>query len=286
MEKWPNFFIVGAMRAGTTSLYEYLRCQPRVFMPSRKESNYFTKSDDPNFVKLTAPVRSKNEYLDLFKKAKDEVAIGEACISYLSDPEAPKLIHDVVPDAKIIIILRNPIERTLSDYLYGIRMAIENLTFSDALKRDLSRLHLPYRSIIKGSFYSQKVKRYIDTFGHEQIKIIIFEEFVQNPKRTVKETLEFLGIKGEFSEFEVKAHNDSRMPRGQLEKALIHSSAIRGIAVKMLPNSVILSLSEKFLYKKDDKPQILPEERKALQEIFFGDVLILQDILGRSLPWL
>ena len=110
METWPNFFIVGAPKSGTTSLYEYLKQIPQVYMSPVKEPHYFSKSivPDNHFLK---PIRDKKKYLNLFEGAKNEIAIGEASPTYLADPEAPKLIHELVPNAHIIIILRDPIER-------------------------------------------------------------------------------------------------------------------------------------------------------------------------------
>ena len=103
MERWPNFFIVGAPRCGTTSLYEYLNHTPGIFMSKVKEPNYFSVSVTPK-IKLSQLIQDKKQYLSLFKDVKDEIAIGEASVPYLWDPKAPLLIHEAIPDARIIMI--------------------------------------------------------------------------------------------------------------------------------------------------------------------------------------
>ena len=111
MERWPNFFIVGAPKAGTTSLHEYLSNIPGIFMSAEKEPNYFSMTVISKDDQSANPIRDKKKYLELFKNAKDEKIIGESSPNYLSDPEAPNLIHQVSPDAKILISLRDPVEQ-------------------------------------------------------------------------------------------------------------------------------------------------------------------------------
>jgi len=100
MEKWPNFLIVGAPRAGTTTLYDFLKRTDGIFMPSRKEPHYFSSIESSYL--YPPPIRNQKKYLALFKKVKGEKAIGESSTSYLWDPNSPKLIHGVIPNAKIM----------------------------------------------------------------------------------------------------------------------------------------------------------------------------------------
>ena len=99
MNKWPNFFIVGAPRAGTTSLYEYLKNTPDVYLSKIKEPYYF--SSFKHLQKPKHPFLKKEKYLALFKKVKNEIAIGEASTGYLWDPKTPFLIHELLPKSKI-----------------------------------------------------------------------------------------------------------------------------------------------------------------------------------------
>ena len=121
MEKWPNFFIVGAPKAGTTSLYEYLKNIPGIYMPPIKETHYFSRIIVPDTISHFHPIRDKNEYLSLFENVTDEKIIVDDSPSYLADPEAPKLIHEIVPHARILMSLRDPVERAFSGYLPRVR---------------------------------------------------------------------------------------------------------------------------------------------------------------------
>ena len=142
-----------------------------------KEPNYFCVSVNPN-IKLSQMFRDKKKYLNLFKNVKDEIAIGEASVPYLWDPKAPLLIHEAVPDARIIMILRDPVERALSHYLLLAGLGSENLSFSDAIRKAIKAKPDYSGRIIETGLYFEQVKRYEKIFGLDQIKIIIFEEFV------------------------------------------------------------------------------------------------------------
>ena len=99
----PNLFVVGAQRAGTTSIYEYLKGAKGVYMSPKKEPHYFSPSAQKQSKKFDDPTLEREKYLGLFRGVTDEIAIGEASPSYLWDPDSPKLIHDAIPDARIII---------------------------------------------------------------------------------------------------------------------------------------------------------------------------------------
>ena len=131
MENWPTFLIGGAPRSGTYSIYEYLNLMNTVFMCPTKEPNYFAPSINDAKM-LSNPIRDKNEYLKLFKNVKNEKEIGETSPTYLWDPKSPEFIHKTIPNAKIIFILRNPIERSFSHYLNGIGLGYETNSFIDS----------------------------------------------------------------------------------------------------------------------------------------------------------
>ena len=139
--KKPNFFIVGAPKAGTTSLYAYLSMHPEVFMPSTiKEPDYFSHKAilAQNLYYNTTHVTNLEEYLDLFSLANGEKAIGEASVSYLYYQEAARNLYDFNPEARIIIILREPVERAFSHYLMDARLGLIKATFDDIVFEKLS----------------------------------------------------------------------------------------------------------------------------------------------------
>src|SRR5262245_16436607 len=117
----PNFFIVGAAKAGTTSLHAYLSAHPQVFMPALKEPHYFADFElSPEFDNFMPVIRDQPAYQDLFRGSQGSTAVGEASPSYLCDPAAAARIKAAIPDAKIVISLRNPVDRAYSHYLMDL----------------------------------------------------------------------------------------------------------------------------------------------------------------------
>jgi hypothetical protein len=301
-EIWPNFFIVGAQKAGTTSLYFYLKEIPGVYMSPLKEPFYFATHAVSN--SASDLIRDKKEYLRLFEKASGYVAIGEATPIYLWDPDAPKLIHETIPHARIIMILRDPIERAYSNYLMYVRYSGIKSSFYDELMRDYEiqeKLYGKSQLYVELGMYYEQVKRYFDLFGREQVKVIIFEEFVQHPEQSINELLAFLGVNYTVTAIK-EQYNPYSIPRSPLSRlifAFFRWLRVRNIKfykiLMLLPDSIVESLpvpagnssnfATKVLFKRIQKPKIEPEAFKFLQEIFYDDVLKLQSLLGRSLPW-
>jgi Sulfotransferase family len=134
----PDFFVVGAAKSGTTSLYHYLDQHPDVYMPRNKEPHYFSRV--PPFPgRGSHPVTSEEEYLDLFKLWNKESVAGEASPSYLWDEKAPYRIKETVPQAKIIAILRHPVERAYSHYLMDVKAASKTSPSCSAESRSTNR---------------------------------------------------------------------------------------------------------------------------------------------------
>jgi len=284
MEKWPNFFIVGAPRSGTTSLYENLKKIPGIYLSKIKEPEYFS----PNCSKRNKIVRivDKKKYLTLFVDVNDESAIGEASTSYLEDPDSPKLIHEVVPNARIIVSLRNPIERAYSHYLIHRRGNIEKQSFHEAIRKILKKYDpLTSNHYLHAGLYSKQLLQYINTFGKKNIKILIFEEFIKNKRKGFQDILSFLNIKFNLDNLDYEAFHSFELPKGKIATKILHSNKIKKIAGKLIPTDNRQILKEKLLMNTD-KPQMMNEDRKMLEDFYKEDVKELKNILGRDLPWL
>jgi len=285
MEQWPTFFIVGAQRAGTTSLYEYLKEIPSIYMSAIKEPNYFAVSVNDDELLIT-PIRDKAKYLELFQNAKQNALIGDASPTYLWDPKTPKLIHEVVPSAKIIIILRNPVERAYSHYFWLVVTKGERASFEDLIKKSNKLSHKDFSGrVISAGFYSEQVKRYLETFGPNQIKIIIFEEFIKEPKLKVKEILKFLDVKEEPPASVGTVFNQAIIPRSGLSSRILKNKMIKKTARRLFPPSIGEVVIKKILGKKETKPEMSEKDRKFLEQIYREDIIKLEKYINRKLPW-
>ena len=177
-ETWPNFFIVGAAKAGTSSLYAYLKNTPGVYMSEHKEPHYFVDN-------MKTGAYDESKYLQLFKKIKNEKAIGEASTGYLIDPSSAKCIHDKIPDAKIIILLRDPVERAVSDYLMFTKRTKKDLSSHEIFLETFgTKFGLKYdkNPYLGRGLYSSQVKKYLKIFGEENVGIWFFEDMKKEKK--------------------------------------------------------------------------------------------------------
>jgi len=282
----PDFLIVGAPKAATTTLYHYLTQIPEIYMSPKKSPEYFTKNYPKSF--FTRPIKDRKKYISLFKDVKNEKAVGEASVFYLIDPESPKLIKNEILDARIIMILRDPIQRAFSHYLMFYSAGVEKLTFLDRIEKEKKMLEKgfdPESYCLLPSFYYESVKRYFDIFGRNNVKVFIFEEFIKDPKKIVKELLNFINVDCEIPKFEKETYNPFSKPRGKLAQILLSDRRIMPITGDIIPDKIRWRIKEKFLIKEDDKPKISEREKSILKEVFKDDVNKLSNLLERELPW-
>lgn len=207
--KKPSFFIVGAPRSGTTALYEFLRAHPGVYMPIHKEPHFFATDISPRNRWMKA-FRVKRNYLKLFDQAKENQISGEASVLYLLSTVAAKKIKKFNPNAKIIIMLRSPLEVMYSLYYqlhYGGDEPAES--FAEALALESMRRRgkkVPKTLRMKNFYYYRKVanfstqvKKYLDIFPKQQMKVIIYEDFRKDPVKVYKSVLRFLNVDTNFN---------------------------------------------------------------------------------------
>ena len=285
MELWPNFFIIGAPKAGTTSLYQYLKKIPGIYISQKKEPNYFSVKTIPDKEPFK-PIRDTVSYLELFNQVKDEKIIGESSTNYLYDPEAAKLIHQKVPNAYILASLRDPVERAWSHYLMIEQTRSKNYRFGEQVKKELRHeidFNKPHLRL-KAGLYCNDVKKYLELFGKNQVKIIIFEEWIKDVKNTVNEIIRFLGLDYIVNDNLQDIYYRYVEPRGSISKAIIRNPNIRKIFTSLFSHSNNEVL-RRFLVKKNTKPKMNEEDREKLVKFYQDDVRELEKLLGRKLHW-
>lgn len=311
-EKLPNFFIVGAAKSGTTSLYEYLRQHPEVYMAPIKETHHFSTDIDPdsfrpNYARslnkdLTkwlqgdmkegifhAFVRDRNQYEQLFRLVDKQKAIGEVTNSYLYSSQAAANIRQRFPQARIIMMLRNPADRAFSHYLMDLRIGYETEDFMTALKKDMARNPKGWgisNMYIEIGQYARQVQRYLDTFPAEQVRIYLFDDFVKNPEAIVRDLFRFIGVSDAVHIDFSRKYNPSFIPKNRLVQSLNAQKRLRDWLKSVLPRSLKRKAKTAFFTDKN-LPRMQPEERRFLIGIFEDDIRELSRLLGRDLSaWL
>jgi hypothetical protein len=296
---WPNFFIVGAASSGTTSLFTYLKQHPEVFLPALKEPHYFAQLR-PSYEQryLFTYVSTESDYLALFSKAGGCKAIGEASPSYLWCPEAPARIARAVPAARIIILLRDPVERAYSHYLMNLREGLQRRPFFEALQEDWRRPQKGWgvsQLYVELGLYAEQVKRYLATFGPEQVRIVLFDEMrrgSENRKAALAGVLEFIGADADYIDrIDMSyAENSFGVARWPWAQRLAGSNWARRAGQILVPRRIGANhaikrlIFQRFFVKSVPRPKIDPDARQWLCEIFEPDLRALEALLGRELP--
>ena len=173
--KIPEFFLVGAAKSGTSSLYMYLTQHPRVFVPPIKEPHFFSDFHHP----ALAHIDTLDKYLALFDDCPENALAGDASTSYLYSRGAPRRIQALQPRARIMAILRNPIDRAYSFYWHNRRDFHEPLSFEDALEAEPGRIEerAGFAShYVRSGMYHDQVRNYIDTFGRDRVRVWLTED--------------------------------------------------------------------------------------------------------------
>lgn len=297
----PNLFIIGAAKAGTTSLYEYLRGHPEVYMSPVKEPAYFSPDMPPPRVKFEHG-RDEARYLELFAAAPSGARrIGEASTSYLPSRRAPELIAGMTPQPWIVAMLRNPIDTMHS--LHGHRLSAGTETIADfaaALDADLAedRGGPERRAEVErgGSYrdrtrYADQLPRWLEAFG-DRVKVIIFEEFFAQPRPAFAELLRFLEVDDAYQPPAFAVHNPRHERRRGPIRRLLKNPLATWVARTLLPRLLGVErtarLSRRFRHsavnrREIERAPIDAELRARLQRELTPDVERLGELLGRDL---
>jgi len=297
MEKFPNFLIVGAAKSGTTSLFHYLNQHPDVYIPPIKECRFFSQMSS-NQKGLGAEkfqnegIRDWNEYKKLFT-GRREKALGDISNDYFyyyktSIKNIKKYLGEKV---KIIIVLRNPIDRAYSNYLHHVREGWENLSFEEALKKEEERIKKgwawPYHYVKVGMYYEQ-VRAYIENF--KNVKIYLYEDLknIQNFMESLFLFLEVEPLKLNFNKrYNISGYPKSKMVHYLLIKDNILKKIFRALLRSFLPEKIREEIRFKVMQKNLKKVPMKEETRRNLVEIYRNNVLKLQELIKRDLSmWL
>lgn len=295
MSKLPNFLIIGAAKGGTTSLYHYLDQHPQIYMSPVKEPRFFAlEGEELNFqnpdkaINQTS-ITSLSEYYKLFGDVTDETAVGEASPLYLYSSKAVERIAHYVPDAKLIAVLRNPVDRAYSCYKHLI--ALEPFSFADALKEEENRIQKNWAHLWhyqRAGYYYEQLKRYFERFDKAQIRVYLFDNLKNRPLEVVQDTLSFLEVDPSFVP-DLAYKNVSNNPKVKfLQNILNGKNSVRSSLKQVLPSPLRTSAASRIRsWNSKDFPPIEHDVRARLTEGYKEDILNLQQLIGQDLShWL
>lgn len=294
MNPKPVFFIVGAPKCGTTALYYYLKQHPQLYLPQKEL--YFFGSD----FTFRHPRPTHSYYLSLFKEAKPGQLCGEASVWYLYSQNAAREIYDFNPNARIIIMLRNPVQMLYALHSQQVYEGNENLpVFEDALLAEPLRrrgkmlpplIGCPY----EGLFYSDvarftpQVSRFLNVFGPDRVKIILYDDFAANAAAVYRQTLAFLGVDAGFT-VETKRINPNKTIKYPLLRNLLkrRSAAWVNLVKTLLPSKKVRKWVQNKLWavntQYEERKPLNPQTQAFLEQAFTPDIAALSRLLNRNL---
>ena len=277
-----DFFIVGAPKAGTTSLYHYLSEHPETDMSILKEPNYFSEKSikDNDLYYKSYPIKKLSRYHSLFKN--NNLIKGEASVSYLYYKDVAKSIKAYNSSARIIIMLRDPIERAFSHYLMDFRLGLINDTFENIIfqKSNLSNSKTYFQQYVKLGEYTNQIKRYFNEFPSEQILVVDYDDFKNKTSDVVKKVYKFLKIDINFSPELNNKHNARFIVNNRLLKFLFSKIIIRKAMNLIFPKFIKSFIKNQFFNNKP--PILLSSSRLYLRQYFKKDVENLSNFLQKD----
>jgi hypothetical protein len=278
-----DFFVIGVARGGTTSLYNYLQQHPGIFLPKVKECNFFSEVASLDKEAYDTPeedkeyhmkiIQDEKVYFGLFEKAEDSQLKGEISPSYLWDKNTAERIYNHNPNAKLLISLRNPIERAHSHYLMNYQTGHDKESSFEAA------LHAPKRRIWGGGnmylemgMYYQQLKPYYHRFNTENIKVIVSEVWTRNNGEALNDIYKFLGLHS-FDHYEVDtAHNAAKQLKNKGLLEFLRLEKIKRPLKWLLPEKAKDKLKDRWFYKEGEKQFVNPETYHKLEGYFREDI--------------
>lgn len=289
MDRKLDFVIVGAQKSATTALYDFLQQHPDIFLPRTKEIHYFAQDE---FYRLG------DSYLDTYyRELDDQPLVGSAYAHLMYFPKGAGRIYQHNPEARILAVLRNPIDRAWSAYWFARRNGWETLpTFEQALQREPERLLASFEeraelTYVSHGHYAEQLEPYFRLFGKERVKVLLTNDLADGAMGTVVEVLAWLGLNGDATKIDVRKRlNVAGMPRFPGLQRLLQSARVRRLLRRSTPASVRFSIRE-FVIKpilrlnvdRFEYPEMDPATRTRLSEYFEPHNRRLERLIERDL---
>ncbi len=307
VEPQLNFFLIGAPKSGTSLIHDRMSRHPQVYLSPLKEPNHFASDIDaaqfspafranhpddletyfarrPLTRRQVGFVTDPGQYAALFADSLPEhKVIGECSTSYLWSAEAADAIGEKYPEARILAVLRNPVDRLFSHWLMARKYGFTRAPLLEAVQKDLAHESPGWgRSelFVEAGRYAVQLERWLRVYPAGQVKVLLHEDL--GSEATWKGLAEWLGLDGEIPESGTERVNPAGLPRWEGVNRWLTSSGLKGRMAEWMPASMKASLRSKW-YSSEDMPRLQPDERRILFRHFEQDVALLEQLLGRDL---
>lgn len=288
----PDFAIVGAAKAGTTSLHSYLSQHPQISATVPKETFHFVRPEieacrgvGAGYAPRPIPA-TLADYAGRFVPPAPDNLRGESCVAYLYFPAAAGRIAAANPDCRIVVMLRDPVQRAFSNYLHHVRDGLEPLDFRAALAASTRRVEQGWWfgfDYIGGSRYATQLTGYCDRFPREHVRVLWYDEFCARPDATCREIFDLVGV-DRHAPLDVRAElNVSTIPRASFRPLLQGLDTLglrlRNVMSRRKYKRLVGAIRSAVSYK----PTLSEHERLALSVQFRDDVRQVEHLTGRDL---
>ncbi|MGI8777110.1 MAG: sulfotransferase family protein [Acidimicrobiales bacterium] len=278
----PAFVLVGVPRAGTTSLYRYLGQHPQVWLSEIKEINFLSYPGEEvaasRYPWLRFPVRTIEEYERLFARGPGQVAVDFSASCFRS-PVAIDRIRRFVPDARLFVVLRDPVARAWSAYLTRVQKRYESRPPHEAMVRG--------EPVVDNSFYSERLEAFQAAFGADRLRVWLFDDLTERPAATVAEVFAFLGVDPEVPVDLSTVYNKGGVPRSAALHRLLPGYQRRRQLASALPAPIRAAARRVWHLNQAPAPTLPPEVATRLRALYRDDVLRVERLIGRDLgTWL
>jgi hypothetical protein len=272
-----NTFIVGAPKAGTSSLHFYLNQHPEICMSSVKEPNFFSAKEVENLYYNSQIITSTNDYNSLFES---NVKIkGESSVSYLYYREVAKRIYEYNAEAKIIIMLRKPAERLFSHYLMDKRLGLCSVSLQEIY--DNRVVHsLFFQQFFSLGNYSEQIKKYQEFFDKSQVLILFYDDLKSDIESEVDKVFSFLGV--EKKEVDLQVKNQMLVTNNLLLSALYKYRFFRKFLRFVFPSSLVKAIKKTFFNSKN-KDKLSLSELKMISNYYEDEISNLEVLINKDL---
>jgi len=282
----PNFICPGAQKSATTTLHDILIQHPNIYLPENKETHFFDKDEKYD--------KGIDFYLnEYYSDIKNEKIIGDITPGYMFFEDSVKRIYNTLGDnIKIIFMLRNPVERAYSHYWMSYRRTYESKSFEKGIELEQERIKKCYFnrshfSYIERGYYARQIKRFLEFFPKENMKFVIFEDFINNTENSIEDILSFLNLDDDYYLKMNKKSNAAFLPKfRKITEFLRKPPNIVKKLSSVLPikaKSKIVKAINKINQQDFDKPKMKTVTKRKLINVYYKDIRELENIINKDL---